>query len=265
MKISILCTTHRYGGMDMLFAGLEHQTFPKEDYELILCDKLYKERCGLVAEWAKENSINLIHFTPKNDSKYHIHSTVLNECLEKSHGDICIVIGDYTFFNEHWIDIHYKYNIAGYCLSAPQMIYGLPKLSSFLEHPISVFSEPFNVEILKVLPQFMMDPKLQLPNGILIDHRYCYNRNESFTTSSAKKIGGWDESYNNRVGPSNKEFFLRLIHEANCKIACDGRAAIQRIMSYSIPPFTEFLSDETDDYINMQRYKELCAKFNAPE
>ena len=265
MKISILLPTHRYGGCDMFFAGIEHQKFPKEEFEIIWCDKLYKERHDIIMEWASDNHINIDHFDPETKSNYHIHSSVLNECLQRANGDYSIVVGDYTYFNEYWIDIHYSYNIAGYCLSSPQMIYGLPKLSSNLEHPISTFHEPFQPNIFRILPQFMMDPKLQLPNGSIIDHRFCYNRNESFPTEIAKKIGGWDSRYNNRVGPSNKEFYLRLIHEGNCKIACDQRAVIQRIMSYPLPPFTEFLSEETDDCINIERYKELCKKYNASE
>lgn len=263
MKISILCPVHRWGGLDMLFTGLEYQTFPKEDYELILCDKLYKERKDLIYVWAKDNDINVNHFEPENKSNYHVHSSVLNECLKKASGEYCIIIGDYTFMQPDWIDIHYQYNKAGYCLSAPQRIYGLPKLSSCLDHPISVFVENFKPEIFKLLPQFQMDPKLQLPNGVLIDFHYWYNRNESFPTDSARKIGGWDERYNDRTGPSNLEFGLRMQYEAGCKIACDGRASIQRIMSYPIGPFTEFLSEETDDFINQERYKELCKKYNV--
>ena len=265
MKISILLTTHRWGGCDMIFAGLEHQTFDKNEYQLVWCDKLYKERRDLVWMWAKENDINVVHFAPKNQSSYHVHSSVLNECLDKASGDICLVIGDYTYMLPHWLEIHYAYHQAGYCLSAPQRIYGLPKLSTCLEHPISIFYETFNSDMFKLLPIFNMDPKLQLPNGALIDHRYSYNRNDSFPTEMARKINGWDEAYNNRVGPSNKEFFLRLIHECGAKIACDGRAEIYRVMSYPIPPFTEFLTDETDDSINMNRYKELCKKYNVEE
>jgi len=265
MKISILCTIHRWGGLDMLFAGLEHQTFSKEDYQLILCDKLYKKRKDSVWVWAKDNGINVIHFEPKNQSNYHVHSSVLNECLNKASGEMCLVIGDYTYMLPHWMEIHYAYHQSGYCLSAPQRIYGLPKLSSSLEHPISIFYDDFNPDIFKLMPQFMLDPKLQLPNGSIIDHKYSYNRNDSFPTKMARQINGWDESYNNRVGPSNKEFYLRLIHECGAKIACDGRAEIYRIMSYPIPPFTCFLSDETDSSINHERYKQLCKKYNVSE
>ncbi len=265
MKISVLLPMHRYGGLDMIFESFENQTFPKSEFEIILCDKLYNKRVAIVKNWAQENNINVTHFSPKNDSNYHIHSSVLNECLEKASGECCVVIGDYSYIFPHWIEIHHAYHQAGYCLSAPQKIYGLPKLCNNLEQPFSVFNEKFSTEMFKILPQFNMDPKIQLPNGVLIDHKYCYNRNESFPIKFAKQIGGWNESYNNRVGPSNKEFYLRLIHECGVKIVCDGRAEIHRIMSYSIPPFTEFLSDETDDYINMNKYKELCKKYGVLE
>ena len=264
-KISIICTIHRYGGIDLMFAGLEHQTFPKEDYELILCDKLYDIRHETIKNWAQENNINVTHFKPKNQSNYHVHSSVLNECLEKVTGEYTIVIGDYTFMMPHWLEIHHTYNQAGYCLSGPQRIYGLPKLCVDLRQPISTFNENFNTDMFKLLPQFQMDPKLQLPNGSLIDHRYCYNRNESFPTAAAKKIGGWDESFDNRVGQSNLEFYLRLIHECNLQIASDGRAEIYRIMSYPIPPFTEFLAAETDATINTIKYNKLCKKYNVGE
>lgn len=251
--------------MDILEYGLERQTFPKTEFELILCDKLYKERKDLIYVWATDNDINVNHFQPKNMSNYHVHSSILNECLERATGKYIICIGDYSYFDPNFIDIHYQYNEAGYCLSAPQKIYALPKLSTCLEQPISVFVENFNPDIFKLLPQFLMDPKLQLPNGSLIDHRYCYNRNESFPTKAAKNINGWDESYNNRVGPSNKEFYLRLIHENKLQIACDGRASIYRILSYPIPPHTEFLAEEIDDSVNQSRYKQLCEKYNVGE
>lgn len=263
MIISVLCPIHRWGGLDMFLAGLEHQTFKKEDYELILCDKLYNERHKFIEQWSEENNINVIHFAPENQSTFHVHSSVLNECLNRASGEYCIVVGDYTYMPPDWIYLHWAYNNGGYCLSAPQKIYGLPRLSPNLEHPISTFAENFNVEMLKVLPQFNMDPKLQLPDGALIDFHYWYNRNESFPTNFARNIGGWDERYNDRPGPSNLEFGLRLQHEAGCQIACDARATIYRIMSYPIPPHVDFLSTEVDDSINQERYKELCKKYNV--
>lgn len=266
MKISILCTVHRWGGLDVLFAGLECQVFPKEDYELVLCDKLYNIRKDIVKNWAKENNINVIHFEPENKSNYHVHSSVLNECLKRASGTYCITIGDYSYMEPDWISVHYQYNEARYSLSGLQRIYGLPKLSPSLEHPISVFIEDFNTNTLKLLPEFyLIDQKFNLPNGALIDHRYCYNRNESFPREVAIEIGGWDERYNNRSGPSNKEFYLRLIYEGGEKIAYDKRAQIHRIMSNPIPPFTEFLCDESDASINLERYKTLCKKYGASE
>lgn len=263
VKISVICPIHRYGGLDMLFSMFEVQTF--DEYEIILCDKLYNIRKDIVKEWSQKNNINVDHFEPKNISEYHKHSSILNESLIKCKGKYTIVIGDYTFAESNWMEWHYKYNAAGYCLSAPQNVYALPKLKCNLDQPFSTFDENFNPEIFKIVPPIALDPKLGFPIGAIINHQYCHNRNESFPTKAAMDIAGWDENYDDYVGASNKEFYLRLIHEANCNIACDNRASIHRIMSYPIPPFTKFKALETDDSISMSQYKELCKKYGAVE
>ncbi len=264
MKVSIFCPTHRYGGMDMLFLGLENQTFSKSDYELILVDKLYKHRHHLISDWAARNDINIIHLSPTNNSEYHVHSSILNQCLKAATGDCCIVMGDYTYTEPQWIERHYLHYLNGWCTTAPQVIYGLPKLKENLKQCISVFTEPFDIQTLKILPQYKMDVKLQLPHQ-MVDHRVCYNRNESFPRKKALEINGFDERYDNFVGPSNKEFYLRLIYDGKCKIVNDPNNYVHRIMSYPIPPFTNFKSSELDDSMMMKIYKELCKKYNAEE
>jgi len=263
MKISILLCTHRYGGCDMLFESFKKQTFLKSEFEIVWSDKLYNRRATIVKNWAQENKINVIHFEPQNQSDYHSHNSSLNQCLEKATGQYTIILSDYTYMNPYWIDIHYQYNEAGYCLSAPQIIYGLPKLKSNLEDPFSTFYEEFNTKMFTVLPQFRMDPKLDAPNGTLVDHRTCYSRNESFPTIYARKIGGWDESYNGRTGPANIEFYVRLIYENNLKFVSDGRAAIQRIMSYPIPPFVKFFDPEDVAIVSTNKYNLLCKKYGV--
>lgn len=264
MKVSILCPIHRYGGLDVLFSGFELQTFSKSDYELVLCDKLFKHRADIVEDWSTKNDINVIHFEPQNKSDYHVHSSILNECLKMATGECSIVIGDYTFFEPYWIDRHWQHHTHGVCCSAPQIIHGLPKLKENLKQCYSVFAEPFSLEMFKLLPVFQMDMKSQIP-AQEIDHRFWYNRNESFPTILGRAIGGWDESYDNMVGPSNKEFGLRLKYEMGCRIVNDPYNWIRRIMSYPIPLFTAFQALEDDDKRNMTKYKELCKKYGASE
>jgi len=261
MKISILCPIHRWGGIDILTYGLERQSFAKEDYELIICDKLYNYRKDYMKLWALENNINLIHFEPKNKSEYHVHSSVLNECLEKASGKYCIVIGDYSYLPTDWISIHHQYNDNyGLCVSAPQIIYSLPKLHDNLQRPISIFYEKFNFDTFKILPSYKLDPKLNMKIGSMVGGKYWYNRNESFPTDAAKLIGGWDERYDNAVGQSNLEFGLRLEYEVNCKIITDNRATIGRILSYPIGPFNKFISSELDNTRNTVYFNELLNK-----
>lgn len=264
MKVSILCPVHRYGGLDMLFLGLENQTAPKFEWELILVDKLYKHRHHIVEDWAAKNDINAVHLPPTNTSEYHIHSSILNQCLKTATGDCCIVMGDYTYTEPNWIKRHYLHHLNGWCATAPQIIYGLPKLKENLKQCISTFTEPFDAQTLKILPQYEMDIKLQLQH-VMVDHRVCYNRNESFPREKALEINGFDERYDFNVGPSNKEFYLRLIYEAKCKIANDPDNYIHRIMSYPIPPFTNFKSSEHDNSRTTEIYKETCKKYNVEE
>lgn len=264
MKVSVLIPIHRYGGLDMAFMGIENQTFPKDQFELILCDKLYNSRYHIVNDWAVNNNLNIIHFAPSKKTEYHSHSTILNECLNTASGDCCIVAGDYTWFDPVWIERHYFYHTNGWCCAAPQMIYGLPKLKENLKQCYSVFAEQFDLNTFRVLPTFILDPKLQIPQA-QIDHRFWYNRNESFPREKGLAIGGWDEGYDNYVGPSNKEFALRLVGETKCRIVNDPINIVRRILSYSIPPFTKFDAVETDDSRNMDKYKELCKKYGLVE
>lgn len=145
------------------------------------------------------------------------------------------------------------------------MIYPmLFKLKTNLKQCYSVFEEPFSPEMFKILPDSKMDLKLQLPAAI-IGYKYWHNRNESFPRQKALDIGGWDEEYNNSVGPSNLEFGLRMQYEAKCRIANDPQNMIYRLLSYPIPPFTKFTTSELDDSKNMKRFKELCKKYNVEE
>lgn len=264
MKVSILCPVHRYGGLDVLFYSLEHQTFPKNDYEFILIDRLYKYRHHIVEEWKNKNNINIIHKSPKNESEYHVLSSILNEGLKTATGDCCIVTGDYTYLEPTFIERHYAHHVNGWGCTAPQRIFGLPKLKTNLKQCYSTFNESFSLDTFSLLPEFIMDMKLQIPS-VQIDHRFCYNRNESFPREKALKINGWDERFIKQPGPANIEFYLRLIQETKCKFRNDPSNVVKRIMSSSIPPHLKFLSTELDDTNTAGMYRELCKKYGVNE
>ena len=263
MKVSILLRIHRFGGMDMLLESLKCQTFPKEDYEVIICDKLYDYRNYSVREKFKD--YNVIHFKPTTISDYYAQSAPLNDCLNRASGELSIVVGDYTYCESNWIERHWLYHLENYCVCAPQVIYGLPPLNNDLRYCWSIFNYEFNVDMFKTLPQFELDPKLNIPHNAIVQHYCWYNRNESFPTQWAKDIGGWDETYDQNTSFNNKEFALRLVKEKGAIIVNDKGNSIHRIMSFPIGPHYLFVNPEHDDSVNRKKYEELCAKYGVSE
>lgn len=263
MKVSILLRIHRYGGLDVLYDSLIHQTFPKNEYEVIICDKLYDYRKDLVKE--KFECFNVIHFKPSKISEYYAQSAPLNDCLKRANGELSIIIGDYTYCNPKWIERHWNYHQNGYCTCAPQEIYGLPPLKDNLRNCWSTFKEDFNPIMFKTLPTFVLDPKLNIPHNIIVNHNFWYNRNESFPTQWAKDIGGWNEEYDKSTAFENKEFALRLFMEKGAVIVNNRENVVYRIMSFPIGPHFLFLNPEYDDNINRKKYEELCKKYEVVE
>lgn len=258
IDVSILCPIHRYGGIDILSEGLVNQTF--KNFELVLCDKLYDFRKEIIEVSFPE--LNIKHFRPKEYNKFNAHSAVLNDCLNMAEGNLCIVMGDYTYVPPNWIETHilmHKLN-PNCIITGPQIIYGLPPLKQNLYHDYTTFDNHFNIEMFKTLPTFFLDPKLQMPY-CYVDHNYCYNRNESFLRADALSIGGWDERYDTTTGFNNKEFYLRMMMECNLKIANVPQLAIHRIMSFPIPPHNKFFMPESDDSRDRQMYIELCERY----
>jgi len=265
MKVSILLRCHRFGGMDMLLESLKCQTFPKEDYEVIICDKLYKYRKNLVAENFKD--FNIVHFEQPTTDQYYAQSKPLNDCLERASGELSIILGDYSFCHSEWILRHWIYHMNNHCVCAPQRIYGLPPLKNDLKNYWSTFKNTFDIDIFKLLPVFNMDPKLSesCPHNAIVNWHFWYNRNESFPTQWAKDIGGWDESYDKSTSFNNQEFALRLVKEKDAIVVNDIFNSIHRIMSFPIGPHYLFLNPEHDDSLNRKKYEDLCKKYGVIE
>ena len=263
MKVSILLRIHRYGGLDVLYNSMVQQIFPKDDFEIIICDKLYDYRKDLVAEKFKD--FNVVHFKPKIISEYYMQSAPLNDCLERASGELSIVVGDYTYCQPEWIQRHWLYHLGKFCVCSPQVIYGLPPLNSNLKQCWSTFREDFDLIMFKTLPQFMLDPKLNINYNQIVGHNFWYNRNESFPTQWARDIGGWNEEYDKSTSFENKEFALRLVTKKNAVIINDPDNKIYRIMSFPIGPHYKFINPEHDGSINQKRYENLCIECGVKE
>jgi len=120
-QISVIVPTLRVGGLDVLFSGLEKQTF--RDFELVLVDSLYKYRKDIVAEKAKEYSFPIKHVEPiDNPFPVNSYQRCVNTGIVHSSGKVAYFTCDFAWLppsvlEEHaaFHDTHHNYAMLGVC------------------------------------------------------------------------------------------------------------------------------------------------------
>ena len=104
-SVSVLTSTFRPGGIDILLAGMRDQMF--RDFELVLVDRRYEYRHQLVVDLAKRYDINLIHVPEhRRNGKWQNIASAWNTALAVARGDIVIFLQDYQYTPPDWIDAH---------------------------------------------------------------------------------------------------------------------------------------------------------------
>jgi glycosyltransferase involved in cell wall biosynthesis len=104
-KVSILVSTFRPGGIDILMAGMKDQTF--KDFELIIADRRYDKRHKEVMALAKEYGINCIH-VPEHRTNGHWNTfcSAWNTAIALSKGEYIFLLADWTYAPPGWIEAH---------------------------------------------------------------------------------------------------------------------------------------------------------------
>lgn len=135
MRVSVIVVTARPGGIDVLLAGLSHQTFT--DFEIVLVDALYDWRHDVVADMFHQAKIPLVHTPPRQRIFPHdACPQARNAGIAKSSGELLLWLVDYTYLPstalyEHWgVFQFFEKKRAGmgahrYCLP-PSLAYELP-------------------------------------------------------------------------------------------------------------------------------------------
>ena len=71
MDISVILTTARFGGLDILFSSMLAQEFDG-DFEVVVCDEYYQERKDRLAHYIKPSVAAYWNDDPGLDDKFNV-------------------------------------------------------------------------------------------------------------------------------------------------------------------------------------------------
>jgi glycosyltransferase involved in cell wall biosynthesis len=108
--ISVIVPTMRIGGLDILFEGLEGQTF--KEFELVLVDSLYEYRKDLIKEKSKNYSFKVKHLSALNEDKFTAtgYCRSMNTGIVNSSGHLAFFICDYTWLEPCCLQNHANFH-----------------------------------------------------------------------------------------------------------------------------------------------------------
>jgi len=153
MKVSLIQTTNKVGGIDILKDNLARQTF--KDFEVVLVDELSDWRGHEVKEYLKDFNLKYYPSIPKKDGDAWNFNSSMNIALEHCAGNFIISLQDYIWIPANGIqrfvdDIESEPNSfisgVGHKFENPKKIDFPHKISAFHKlyrpsHPLSEFDD----------------------------------------------------------------------------------------------------------------------------
>jgi len=237
VRVSVLSTAFRPGGIDVLLAGMSAQTF--DDFEVILVDRRYERRRESVAALAAEFGVDLLHVPEhRRNGRWWQCGAAWNTAIALSAGDLLIFIQDYTCPPPGWIQAHvdaHEGSERRYVL-APSDMYGIgdslvstvpidrqaqetrcsgcvildPVLTGGILDEISVFGETFDASWFDGREPRKRHPGIGMAAGVLQDTSWTVLKNESVRRSVAFEVDGMDERLDRGRGPTDIDWAARL-------------------------------------------------------
>lgn len=239
LRISVLMTTFRPGGMDVFLSGLAKQTF-QEPWEIVLVDELYHRRADAVSGYADQVGLSdrLKHLPAPapRDGTVSNYSRSLNEGLVHCDGECVVFEMDYTYLAptvlERFWTLHRVFPqavVSG--LAHPVKDY--PEITN-PKGPITIFESPIE-EIHPDHQTVYQDDRFRTGMGIvemtmlaMLDDRrmyeygYTVSPNYIVPTDWLLDINGWDEAYDEGGhGFDDMDLMSRLKHSVGCKFYMD--------------------------------------------
>ena len=195
MKISVCLSTRRYGGLLRQIEFFKNQTFPKQDFELLIVDGLYWQREDQIKEKANDCGLNLVYKKPRKlDRKVSIdHPSMRNDGLVHATGELIVFFDDYQIPSKKLLEEHWRIHEMGYCCQGRQ--YFFDRLD---------FDNVEKVKSLRYSNVQLGDAQTQVNPSVF------YTHNCSAPLDELVKINGFDERYNSGTGGEDYDCGMRL-------------------------------------------------------
>ena len=219
IKISVILTTARFGGFDVLQNSMAHQNFDGT-FETVIVDEFYEERRDLAKRMSFDN---FIHLPPKRKCTIYDDSLGMNTAFAAASGDLVVVLADYTWAPPGYLQAHWDFHKAnpGWSMSCYLDRYPLPPMKaepySIERDWWSVFQEDFSPswfdnqepvyqERRGSVGKIQADGKIEIPG----DHVYLLG--DSVPLSVVKELGGIDERFCGGYSANDIDIGMRTNH-----------------------------------------------------
>ena len=234
-KVSVIAVTARLGCFDVLVHCMEAQTFPKDDFEVVVVDSFYNERKDYVKDRLPGNfrHIGLPEDRPWYDACY-----ANNVGTREAQGELLIYFSDLNwaypdFVKDHW-EIYQTvpgFSMTGYCDRYP--VPKLRSLSCWSEDKVSavgyrwddfawsIFADEFTTDFAEQYFKGNEPTYRERKGGVGwmpapgTDYKelpgdYWYGSlNESIPAAVIKEINGWSELFDGAYGIADVDLGVR--------------------------------------------------------
>ena len=196
-KISVMYLSNRFGGIDILWANMQRQTFT--DWELVIVDALWKEREKEVKKYINDKRLKYIRQNDKPKDALTNLAHADNQGFAACDGELIVCLQDYIYISGNGIE---KFWEAHKSLEGKALITGIghqyssPSKEDMVDEKgkITVFKEPYTK---KPEVQFWSDPRMRTDQGtfyetapVNVEFNWC-----AIPRKVVYELGGMDENF----------------------------------------------------------------------
>lgn len=219
IKISIIVTTARLGGLDVLVNTLAQQTMSPNEWELILVDEYWKDRRHLL----EGVQLPIKHLPPRRITDVYDNSAGFNCALREATGELVTVLTDFVWLYPGYLEAHWSWyqKHPGYSMTSYVDRY-VPPLVVLVESRKywSVFAQDFTNEYANYFFQNSHPEYKERKGGIVGDPlaggwpwempgSMIYLLGDSIPLRVLKELNGFDEAYDSGYGSNDIDIGVR--------------------------------------------------------